>query len=92
MRKNQKAPGGGGFGKVGVPNEIRTRVTCVKGGCPRPLDDGDAPEDGTFKRLQTENQGLGESFLSGARLPSAIPPLPAIVNRQVAVFSGTFIS
>ena len=24
----------------GTPNEIRTRVTCVKGGCPRPLDDG----------------------------------------------------
>ena len=23
----------------GTPNEIRTRVTCVKGGCPRPLDD-----------------------------------------------------
>jgi hypothetical protein len=22
------------------PNGIRTRVTCVKGGCPRPLDDG----------------------------------------------------
>ena len=26
--------------KFGTPNEIRTRVTCVKGGCPRPLDDG----------------------------------------------------
>ena len=25
---------------TGTPNEIRTRVTCVKGGCPRPLDDG----------------------------------------------------
>ena len=22
------------------PDGIRTRVTCVKGGCPRPLDDG----------------------------------------------------
>src|ERR1700681_3404115 len=26
----------------GVPNEIRTRVTAVKGRCPGPLDDGDA--------------------------------------------------
>jgi hypothetical protein len=24
----------------GSPNEIRTRVTAVKGRCPRPLDDG----------------------------------------------------
>ena len=25
---------------IGDPNEIRTRVTAVKGRCPRPLDDG----------------------------------------------------
>lgn len=28
-------------GEIGVPNEIRTRVSTVKGWCPRPLDDGD---------------------------------------------------
>ncbi len=27
--------------KFGVPMEIRTPVTAVKGQCPRPLDDGD---------------------------------------------------
>ena len=26
--------------QIGDPNEIRTRVTAVKGRCPRPLDDG----------------------------------------------------
>ena len=26
--------------RSGVPNEIRTRVTAVKGRCPKPLDDG----------------------------------------------------
>ena len=26
---------------IGVPTGIRTRVTGVKGRCPRPLDDGD---------------------------------------------------
>lgn len=30
----------GAFSMSGDPNEIRTRVTAVKGRCPRPLDDG----------------------------------------------------
>ncbi len=30
----------GGVIFFGSPNEIRTRVTAVKGRCPRPLDDG----------------------------------------------------
>ena len=32
------------------PNGIRTRVTCVKGGCPRPLDDGVLKWGGTGRR------------------------------------------
>ena len=30
--------------KIGVPSEIRTRVSSVKGRCPRPLDDGNVEE------------------------------------------------
>ena len=37
----------------GVPNGIRTRVTAVKGRCPRPLDDGDA-RGGAAKRVKLE--------------------------------------
>ena len=29
----------------GAPNGTRTRVTALKGQCPRPLDDGDAVQD-----------------------------------------------
>jgi hypothetical protein len=36
------------FDLIGVPDGIRTRVTAVKGRCPRPLDDGDLR-----RRLQT---------------------------------------
>src|ERR1700753_1353070 len=43
----------------GVPDGIRTRVTAVKGRCPRPLDDGDAersprklPGDSAMPRLR----------------------------------------
>jgi hypothetical protein len=38
------SPCGSGAGSCGLmigdPYGIRTRVTCVKGGCPRPLDEG----------------------------------------------------
>ncbi len=34
-----------------APNGVRTRVTAVKGRCPRPLDDGD---------VRTEGKGIGE--------------------------------
>ena len=32
----------------GVPNEIRTRVSTVKGWCPGPLDDGDRKRNSRF--------------------------------------------
>ena len=37
---NKKTPPKIGGVAIGDPNEIRTRVTAVKGRCPRPLDDG----------------------------------------------------
>jgi hypothetical protein len=45
---------------VGVPDGIRTRVTAVKGRCPRPLDDGDAV------RLPGRAAGRRQSNLSEA--------------------------
>ena len=48
----------------GVPNEIRTRVTAVKGRCPRPLDDGDSKRERlntfTSKKNQEDNEKLYE--------------------------------
>ena len=35
----------------GVPDGIRTRVTAVKGRCPGPLDDGDAPISWTSTKV-----------------------------------------
>jgi hypothetical protein len=39
-----------GIGFIGVPKGIRTRVTAVKGRCPRPLDDGDSGEGSNRRR------------------------------------------
>ena len=40
-QENKKGLSFSSLSVFGVPNEIRTRVTAVKGRCPRPLDDGD---------------------------------------------------
>ena len=45
--------------KFGTPNEIRTRVTCVKGGCPGPLDDGSI-SFGYDARTRTATKGFGD--------------------------------
>ena len=39
-----------------APNGIRTRVTAVKGRCPRPLDDGDVSRLGNLTRQKAGNQ------------------------------------
>jgi integrase len=36
---------------VRIPNGIRTRVTAVKGRCPRPLDDGDLVSPSTINAV-----------------------------------------
>ena len=41
---------------VRAPNGIRTRVTAVKGRCPRPLDDGDVSRLGNLTRQKASNQ------------------------------------
>ena len=51
-----------------APNGIRTRVTAVKGRCPRPLDDGDVLRLGNLTRDYAGNQ---------TRLLSAKKPLSA---------------
>ena len=43
--------------QIGVPNGIRTRVTNVKGWCPRPLDDGDVLTRGA-RKLTRANCGV----------------------------------
>ncbi len=48
-----------------APNGIRTRVTAVKGRCPRPLDDGDVLRLGNltrdFSTLQTKKSDISLS-------------------------------
>jgi hypothetical protein len=49
----------------GVPYGIRTRVTTVKGWCPRPLDEGD--EAAFMKRRREIDKLVHESNLKIAR-------------------------
>ena len=51
-----------------APNGIRTRVTAVKGRCPRPLDDGDVSRLGNLTRQKACNQtALITAYLSAQR-------------------------
>ena len=48
-----------------APNGIRTRVTAVKGRCPRPLDDGDVLRLGNL----TRDYAWGQTRLMSAKKP-----------------------
>ena len=41
----------------GIPYEIRTRVTAVKGQCPRPLDERDV-EQSNMRKLRRHQAGV----------------------------------
>jgi hypothetical protein len=57
---------------IGVPNEIRTRVTAVKGRCPGPLDDGDIRRAGKGTRAAQLRQ-RDRMKMSGQRQLGAPP-------------------
>src|ERR1051325_1400357 len=64
----------------GVPYGIRTRVTSVKGRCPRPLDEGDVLRPTTYK----ESGPSESSFLS------ALPNFRRFSRGAAAIFYIVF--
>jgi hypothetical protein len=74
----------------GVPDGIRTRVTAVKGRCPRPLDDGDAALNATppfyaMNRLQALTDGLFSYHTSGASPGAHISPRLCILQKNEVI-------
>src|SRR5215831_15127372 len=59
----------------GVPYEIRTRVTAVKGRCPRPLDERDDCEDGSL--------GNGRGYVTVGKRPCQTPISPGWWSKSV---------
>ena len=51
-----------------APNGIRTRVTAVKGRCPRPLDDGDVLRLGNL----TRDYAWGQTRYLGTKKPLSL--------------------
>ena len=85
------------FGLVilaGVPDGIRTRVTAVKGRCPRPLDDGDAGrvykgcQEATLDPLEVDSEATKGSgccqkaspFANGSTLVPVI--VPSVISNS----------
>jgi hypothetical protein len=63
---------------IGGPNGIRTRVTDVRGQCPRPLDDGTSETEPTLFNLKlTKKQRVNQELNKGFSSPPHHPPLPS---------------
>src|SRR5947199_10833161 len=60
------------------PNGIRTRVTAVKGRCPRPLDDRVGE-----RQISRRRPTLQVAFLSNHRSKSHVTP-PVVRNKDLA--------
>ena len=64
----------------GGPNGIRTRVTDVRGQCPRPLDDGTPETEPTLFNLKlTKKQRVNQELNRGLSSP---PPLPSPIKEE----------
>ena len=69
-----------------APNGVRTRVTAVKGRCPRPLDDGDHRTRGKEYRLAPygQNRATAPDGDRGALWPTGQKPIEASLSRRVS--------
>src|SRR3569832_890169 len=65
----------------GVPNGIRTRVTAVKGRCPRPLDDGDVSETG----VAWSNRAVGRNQAGSCRVGNRRRVVDAELHAGAAI-------
>ena len=98
VQLNKKAPETGAFllsgagRKIGVPYGIRTRVTSVKGTCPRPLDEGDvrasSSESMVIRVFPRERQAVFENTLQMSGFKGLIHLLPGQEKHLAGGISG----